>query len=192
MESKYSLTTRIIHWSSAALYLSILLTVWLHDAFKFLMPWHKALGVVAMLLVVIRLFFRLTGPTLEPLPSPPPTLVKLGHAALYGLMIAVPLSGILMSMYGRGIDLFFLQVPPLLGVDKAMSGMFKEAHEVLANLFITFVFGHVVFALWHRFGKKDGGLRQNCLRHGLRKGGDPAFFMTILAVLFAFRRSSWS
>lgn len=155
MSTKYSIPTRLLHWSFASLYVVILATVWLHDTFKFLMPWHKALGALTLLLVCVRLIFRLTGPTLDPLPSPSPKWVTLGHAMLYLLMIAVPLSGVMMSMYGRGLDLFFVQIPPLFGVDKTMSGFFKEAHEFLANSFVMLASGHILFAIWHQFVKKD-------------------------------------
>jgi cytochrome b561 len=59
-----------------------------------------------------------------------------GHWLLYALMIAAPVTGLL-AWYG--------------GVSSA-----AELHELLKPLFIILVAVHVVAALWHHFGLKDG------------------------------------
>jgi cytochrome b561 len=81
---------------------------------------------------------------------------KLGHLALYGLMIAIPIDGILMSQYGgREINVFGFIMPIMVEKNDAMKAIFKEGHEVLGWGLALLLLAHVAAALRHRFILKD-------------------------------------
>jgi len=85
-----------------------------------------------------------------------------GHAALYGLMIVIPLSGWLMSSAKGFQTVWFgvLPIPDLIGKDKAMGDWLKEVHEALNVLLMMTLAAHVAAALWHHFVRKDDTLRR--------------------------------
>ena len=85
-----------------------------------------------------------------------------GHAALYGLMIVIPLSGWLMSS-AKGFQTVWFGVwpiPDLIGKDKELGDILKEAHEALNVLLMLTLAGHVGAALWHHFVLKDDTMRR--------------------------------
>lgn len=123
--------------------------------------WHKWVGVTVFGLAFLRLFWRLTH---RP-PSPPATMARwqvyasaLAHAALYLLLFAVPLSGWLYSS-ASGYPVVYLklvQLPDLVGKDKALAHTLKEVHELLTTVLLWLVILHVAAALKHQFWDRDG------------------------------------
>jgi cytochrome b561 len=81
---------------------------------------HKGLGPVVLLLVVLRLVWRLFNPP-PPLPADLPAMQRLAatlvHVGLYGLLLVMGVSGYVFVTTG-GFPLEFLQmlgIPPLFG-----------------------------------------------------------------------------
>lgn len=125
---------------------------------------HKAFGVVVLALVVVRLAWRASHAAPE-LPAGMPALerlgAKLGHMALYGLMIALPVDGILMSQSGgRTVDVFGLVLPMLVEKNEAMKHFWKEGHELLAWTLAAVLVAHVAAAIRHHVMLKDDVLRR--------------------------------
>lgn len=98
---------RILHWLMALILLCTLVmglymaSIPIESPNKFdLYHWHRALGVLAFILGIIRLVTRLNANT-PPTPVGLPAHEKLGstlaHWALYGLMFALPLTGYIAS-----------------------------------------------------------------------------------------------
>lgn len=123
---------------------------------------HKSFGVLALALVVVRLSWRLThrAPTLPAtMPNWEQAAAHLGHAVLYGLMIALPLSGAIMSQAGgREVSLFGLVLPTLVQPNHDLKEAFEEVHEILAWILAVIVGGHVLAALRHQLLLADGVL----------------------------------
>ena len=125
---------------------------------------HKALGVVVLALTVLRLAWRATHAT----PALPDTMpgweqlaAKLGHLALYGLMLAFPVSGILMSQSGgRDVNVFGLILPTLVEKNEEMKHLFGETHESLAWILAAVLVAHVAAAIRHHVVLKDDVLRR--------------------------------
>lgn len=101
MSAHYPASARLLHWVMAALMLSMLcLGAAMVDRWE---PWattalaaHKAFGLLALLLVLVRLANRLrfrTPPLPDDLPAPQRAVAGMTHFALYALMLALPLSG---------------------------------------------------------------------------------------------------
>ena len=84
------------------------------------------------------------------------------QVALYALLVAIPLSGVLMmAAKGRIFEVFGLfTMPPLMQLDRSLVHSLEEIHEVLANLMIGLVGLHTLAALMHQFVLKDGVMRR--------------------------------
>lgn len=116
---------------------------------------HKSFGVMLLGLIVLRILVRLCS-RVPLLPSglsrPDRVLAKITHGLLYLGMVAVPLSGFIMSMAGgQGIKLFGYQLPEIMTTDKQLAGLAHEVHELLPYVLLGVIALHVAGALKHRF-----------------------------------------
>ena len=121
---------------------------------------HKSLGVTVFFLAIMRIGWRLLN-------SAPPYRVPLGrftrlaasanHAALYVLMICVPIGGyILSTASAHSVSWFGLYTfPSLAPVDKSLADIAEAAHVTGAFIFIILIALHVVSAIWHHWFKRD-------------------------------------
>jgi cytochrome b561 len=171
MSTAYTPVAKGLHWLMAVLILGLLaLGIVMHE-----MPlsprklelyaWHKWFGITVLLLVWLRLAWRLTHrpPALPAtLSAPLRRLAHAGHALLYVLMIVIPLSGWLMSS-AKGVQTVWfglVPLPDLLGRDRELGDLLQQAHKLLNRLLLLTLAGHVLAALWHHFVLKDGTLRR--------------------------------
>lgn len=126
---------------------------------------HKSFGAVVLGLMLFRLFWRAV---VSPAPGSVPThapweryLARGVHYAFYVTLIAMPLSGWLMSSAaGHPVSVFGLfSLPDLVGQDnKALAGFMHEAHEILGNVIIALIVLHVAGVLKHLVMDRDGTL----------------------------------
>ena len=137
-----------------------------------LYQWHKSFGFLVLALAVLRLAWRFANPS-PGLPDGMPAIERiaahLGHAGLYALLLALPLSGWLMvsaSPWGIPTVLFEVLPVPHLPVPEALGGkaeaeaVLKELHEVLGFALLALVVLHVAAALKHHFINRDTVLRR--------------------------------
>jgi len=121
---------------------------------------HKSFGMTALIIAIPRLLMRILKGA-PPYRVPLGRLVMLsasgGHAALYVLMLFVPIAGyVLSSAADRPIPWFGLfEFPHLVAPDKALAGVAEEAHVFAAWTLIVVVAVHILAALWHAWFKKD-------------------------------------
>ena len=121
---------------------------------------HKALGFTILGLVILRLLAMLVWPA--PPYSPPLFLpVRIAahatHAALYALLIVVPLLGWLgVSAFPAPLPFFGLfDMPPIAPEDKELSKFALYVHGLLAMLLAAFAIVHIAAGVWHRSVKQD-------------------------------------
>lgn len=119
---------------------------------------HKSIGFTLFWLVLFRVYWRIRH-------IPPAMLASYSvwerkaatavHHFLYLLMIAMPLSGILMTLYSKyGLKWFGMEV--FGGLDNPdLRDLFKESHELFATILLVIFIVHVVGALKHWFVDKD-------------------------------------
>lgn len=124
---------------------------------------HFSLGLCVIGLVVLRVFIRVaSGPApgvRPPMPRWQDVLSRLMHYALYAFMIVTPILGWLtLSAGGKAIPLFGLEVPALVGPDKALADQVKELHETLATVGYFLVGLHAAAALLHHYVFRDNTL----------------------------------
>jgi cytochrome b561 len=164
-DDRYGALAISLHWIMALLIIGLFgFGLWMVDLprndFRVAMfGLHKSIGVLFMLLLVTRLIWRSINPTPKPIDGPAwqQAAAYWAHIALYGLMIAVPLTGWLMSdASGRGVSFFGLfSLPHLVAVDKPMKEFWEGTHEVLAKVMLGLAFIHAAAAIWHHRVKKD-------------------------------------
>lgn len=163
----YSHPTIALHWLLAVLLVAgVAMGTWMTeldlspDKLKFY-AWHKWLGVTIFGLVVLRILWRVTHPAppyRDPMPAWQHRVSSLVHLALYALMIAIPLSGWLMSS-AKGYQTVYFgiwPIPDLLGKDKELGDLLGEVHELLNDALILLVVLHVGAALKHHLIDRDG------------------------------------
>ena len=176
MTIHYTRTAKSLHWAMAILLFGLLaLGFYMKDLPLSpeklqLYSWHKWAGVTAFLLVLVRLAWRVAHRP-PALPASMPKLMQLaahaGHLALYLLMLAIPLSGWLMSSAKGFQTVWFgiLPIPDLLEKNKELGAQLAEVHEALAILFILTLLAHIGAALKHHFIDKDDILTRMLPRH---------------------------
>jgi cytochrome b561 len=166
----YSRGARLLHWLTAALVI-VTLPVGIAmirlpggTAQNVLFILHKSIGVVLLVLVIVRLAWRLTHP-------PPPLtgiaawqirLSSLVHGLLYALLLVMAVTGYVGTVAG-GFPIELLQrlgIPPLMSVSKPTSDAAFWIHTTLVWLLLALVLLHVAAALHHGFVRRDHVLQR--------------------------------
>lgn len=166
----YDPVARALHWGMAAAIMALWVVGHMIDALpkgsmrSEVVGLHKAIGVIVLVLAVGRLAWRVARPQ-PALPSSMPSaeqlLAKLGHVALYVLMLAIPIDGILMSQSaGRDVVVFGLTLPVLVAKNAGLNDIFKAGHGLLGWALAVVLAGHVAAALRHHLILKDAILRR--------------------------------
>ena len=170
-ETNWGAAAKSLHWLVAALILvqfiigkvaeNMALSPTKLDTFV----WHKSLGVSVLLIVLLRLAWRLfDSPPVAPgnIPAHETKLAAIGHWLLYGLMIAVPLSGWWVSDTSRvPFEAYFaIPMPDLMETNRATQETAETVHELLTNALLALIVIHVLAALRHHFRLRDNVLRR--------------------------------
>lgn len=162
----YTRTAVVLHWL-VALGLAAALSVGFYmvdlplSPFKLhIYSWHKWAGVTIFLLAVVRLAWRVKhGAPGLPLNRPAwqQAAADNMHRALYLLMLAIPLSGWLMSSAKGFQTVYFgiLPLPDLLAKNKELGHTLALVHETLNFILLALVLAHAAAALKHHFMDRD-------------------------------------
>lgn len=167
---RYSVLAIVLHWLMALLiFAGFPLGLYMidlplsPDKLK-LYSYHKWIGVTVLMLVAVRLGWRLTHT--PPLPDSVAAWQRrasaIVHGLLYLLMIAIPLSGWLMSSAKGFQTVWFgvLPLPDLIGKDKALGDLLAEIHKILNFTLLGLVVLHVGAALQHHFIERQPFLQR--------------------------------
>lgn len=164
--TRYATPAMLVHWFTAVLVLSALGLGYYLSGLSLsptklqLISYHKWLGVTVLLLFLPRLLLRLRKPAPEPVATMAPwqrTVAAATHRLLYALLLAVPLSGWLMSS-AKGFPVVYLglmPLPDLVGKDQSLGDFLKSVHEILTLGLLTLVGLHIAAALKHHFIDRD-------------------------------------
>ena len=169
--SRYSSLSITLHWAMLLILIAVYACMELREYYpkgsdfrEGLKMWHFMFGLTVLLLVLIRVVARVTGGTPPITPDPPAwqTLIaRLTHLALYAFMIAMPIAGwVILSASGKAIPFYGLELPALVGLNKALAEQVKELHETVATIGYFLVGLHAVAALFHHYIVKDDTLRR--------------------------------
>ncbi len=127
---------------------------------------HKSVGFTLLVLIAIRVLWRLTHKPPPLLASVKPwekSLATASHHLLYLLMIAMPVSGLIMTIYSKyGLKWFGISVIKGLN-DNGMRELYESAHGIIGWVFIVVIGLHILGALKHKLIDKDGTLARMSL-----------------------------
>ncbi|MCH1925171.1 cytochrome b [Shewanella sp. C32] len=163
----YGLVAITAHWLSAVIVIGLFALGYWMVQLSYYSDWyhtapyiHKSVGVLLFAATLLRLLWRFTNPKVADVEGQSRLVrlaAKLGHAALYLLLLLIMISGLLISTAdGRGVEVFNWFVVPSAGelfAEQAdRSGM---VHQYAAYLLIGLVVVHALAALKHHFIDKD-------------------------------------
>ncbi len=173
-DDRYALIQRLLHWLIALIVLGMLISGWIilefgrkdfpKGVYSQIYDLHKSAGVIALVLMLLRVVVRL----IHGAPAPHPALTSwqrslssIVHHSFYLLLIIQPILGLV------GTWTFPAPVPILdaLGVDnpfskdRDLSGTLFFLHEIVGKALTALVVLHLCGAFMHIF-KRDGVFRR--------------------------------
>lgn len=166
----YGWPTITLHWIIAA-FLFFQLTLGLYmerlpksDKKFALFTIHKECGLLILLLVILRLLWRISNTT----PILPASLPRWQifasqsvHYALYFCMLLMPITGwLLSSAAGASVSFFGLMMPSLMPTNTNGQLFFSNTHVILAYFLMALIALHVLAAMQHHFIYKDNILKR--------------------------------
>ena len=163
----YGLVAILLHWAMALVIVGLFgLGLWMveltyyDDWYRTAPSLHKGIGVLLALTLLFRLLWRIINPTPRPEPglsAPERIASRAAHAALYVLLLAIVISGYLISTAdGRAIEVFGLfEVPATLTSLPNQADLAGEIHFWLAVSVISLASVHALAALKHHFIDRD-------------------------------------
>jgi cytochrome b561 len=169
--TNYGLISKLFHWVIGAFYIIILTLGFImvdmpaNETKYSVYGMHKAFGVILLGLVILRIVWKLSNINPRSINQSNRILnsiAKIVHFVLYIFMITMPLSGIIMSIFGgRNINIFGLfEIPALQDGNKSLSKLAHTYHINIALFFAILIALHFSSALYHHFYKKDKTLRR--------------------------------
>ncbi|MGB0449775.1 MAG: cytochrome b [Porticoccaceae bacterium] len=169
-ENSWGWLGKLLHWLTALLIFIQIPLGYYAEELKLsplkldLFVWHKSIGMLVLLLAAVRLLWRITGTIPISLDSSKVQrrLAQLAHTLLYGLMIALPISGwIITSAANIPTKLFWLvELPAIAGPDETLKSMAAEVHEICVTMLIIILVAHIGAALRHHFILRDSILKR--------------------------------
>lgn len=176
----YGIISQALHW----LVVGLVILTWVLGTFDDVLPRggaraagsfiHVSAGLAILAVVVARLMWRFLDP------PPPLESTNLGvwldragrlvHYALYGFLIAVTISGIVLQFArGDALPLFGLStIASPWAADRAFAHSVKDVHELLAHALVILALLHAAAALVHHWVLRDRTLVRMLPLHGPR------------------------
>lgn len=184
-DMSYGVVAKWLHWLTALLFIFSYITVYYRQWFTesgssqnwTALQLHLSIGVSVAVVVSMRIFWRVLNK--QPRPEPGNQLehlaAKLGHCALYAMMILMPITGYLGT--GAATDFFYLfeiqkfEDTTLFQLIKAEDPelTFKEfekpfdvLHKDIGGKWLVWILilGHASAAMYHHFVKRDRTLQK--------------------------------
>lgn len=171
LDQPYDPVSRTFHWLVVALVaaqitIALILPAALPEsAGDTIVAWHLAVGSTILLVMLLRLAWRLAHP-MPPAPadlSPALRWLARGtHWAFYVVLIVLPLLGwTAANAHGATPRLLgLIPLPRLVAPDEAFAEAVGTVHKTVALLLLVLIALHVSGALYHALVKRDGVIRR--------------------------------
>lgn len=172
-EQRYGAAAIVLHWLMAGL-IAVLVGMGLYmvhlpdagyDTNKItLILVHKQIGVAAFVLVSARWIWRQINPVphlVDTLPRWQKVMAIVVHLCFYALMLALPVTGWIMSSYS-GIPVWFLglTLPDLVVPNERLFEKFQQLHDWLGYAVAVLICLHTAATLRHHFVFRDATLQK--------------------------------
>jgi len=171
-ETRWGAVAQTFHWLIAALVIAqgaiglTMVELSLSPAKIKVYALHKSIGLTVLALALLRLAWR-AGNRAPRDPAATPhwqrIAARVSHAALYVLILALPLSGWLFNSASNFPLAWFglVHLPSQTGhVDAALKAFALTAHVTLFWILVVVLVVHVGAALWHHYELHDDVLRR--------------------------------
>jgi cytochrome b561 len=157
---------KLLHWLVAALIFVQLALGWTAVNWRLsptkleLFVWHKSMGMLILVLMIVRIMWRWANPT-PALPANVPMnerrAAQLSHGLLYLLAFLMPVTGwIVNSAANIPFRVFWLiPLPSIVEPDKATAEAAASVHLALFVMLSLLLAVHIGAALRHHFLKHD-------------------------------------
>jgi cytochrome b561 len=162
---QYGITAKVFHWLVVALLIVQYLIGWLMpDIHRGMKPGtgmtlHISFGIVILILIVLRLAWRLAHPVAPESSLPPWQRISSEgvHWLLYALVLGTTITGWLFASFrGWGVSFFYLVPMPMLSSDNAAAGKAIDGlHQVMEWSLLVVIGIHVAAALVHVLVYRD-------------------------------------
>jgi cytochrome b561 len=170
-ENHYPATTKLLHWLVATCVLAtspVAITMVRIDpgpTQDALYNFHKSLGLLILILVVLRLINRLAvgAPAADPeIESWQKAASSIVHTSLYVLLLAIPIVGYIANSASDTPTPFFglFSLPPMIGKNEGLSDQLFTIHRWMGFLVIAVALIHIIAALYHYFVRRDHVLQR--------------------------------
>jgi cytochrome b561 len=166
-QSRYGAVPQAVHWITAIFVLCGFLLGQFGDALPkgaprdFGLLVHMTLGQCVVALLLIRLLWRQVNPPPPPEPTPFGKLLeiaaKASHFTLYGLLVAVPILGMIVQLKrGNALPVFGIwHVQSPWPVDRNLARSILSLHSTLADVLLILAGVHAGAALVHHWIWRD-------------------------------------
>ncbi|MCB1591133.1 MAG: cytochrome b/b6 domain-containing protein [Alphaproteobacteria bacterium] len=161
----YGFVLKFLHWITALIIMGLLFAGFIMAGMALGEPklkiylLHKSFGLLVLLLVIVRVFWRIFTPKVSPLDSHrgwEKILAKITHVFLYFALFAMPLSGWIMSSAGEfPVTFFGLPVPSLSEKNPTLFDFMRGFHAFMAMALIGIIGLHLAGALKHHVIDRD-------------------------------------
>lgn len=169
---RYGSVHKFLHWLIALSVIAMLAVGWWMGGLERgpdkmqIYSIHKALGVTILALMILRVLWRaINWNRPQPLQSHARwerLLAGLVHGGLYALLIAMPLSGWLMTAAANSTVNWFglFPIPNPIGPNENLAHVLRDLHGFLPFVIVGLLVLHVAGALKHQFIDHDSTLRR--------------------------------
>jgi cytochrome b561 len=165
----WGLAARFFHWLMAALIFAQIALGWTAVSWRLsplkleLFVWHKSVGMLLLVLLVLRLLWRLGNPPPvhpEGLASWEKRAARIVHALLYVLMAALPMTGwVISSASNIPFKVFWLfPLPAIVAPSQALAEQAARMHLAQVLLLSLLLIVHIGAALRHHYVRRNGVL----------------------------------
>jgi len=171
-QTHYGWISITFHWSVAILTIALFfLGIWMveldyYDNWYQQAPWwHKGLGVMTLILLIMRWVWSLFGASPSALSSISAWQQKAAHwvhSLMNLLILIICVSGyLIVTAKGKGLAVFdWFTIPSLVSNVANLEDLAGDVHYYLAYLLMALVLLHILAALLHHFVYKDKTLKR--------------------------------
>lgn len=171
--SKYGLVSKLLHWIIFILFTTQYFLVYRRDFIPKGLPLrleyillHKSIGITLLFIGILFIIWRKIINNnkiscLSSLKFHEKILAKITHFCLYLAIFFMPLTGTLMSLFGKK-DLFWfgIKIPKIFGIHKYWASFCYVLHVNLQYMILFLVGLHVIGALKHLIIDRDQTLKR--------------------------------